>query len=202
MVFSLFSSKNKSPEQQFWEWFGKNEKMLYDFEKDRNRTFGKLKTALSKVHPDLTYEFGVEKDGTREFVISADGLKEALSAVESLYAAAPAMQGWKFTKFRPRCGAPQCIRFNDFEVRPEDIEISVEADGDKAGLTLFIRGYEESRKNVFMGAAFIMLDHAIGEYDMITKVGFIYIKSFEEESTYKRHSLEHLPEMFDEFIKR
>ena len=86
----------------FWQWFEENESMLFDFERDQERTFDQLRTALKKVHPDLTFEFGPKQDGKREFVISADGLKSAFPAVESLYAAAPTLGRWSFIKFRQR----------------------------------------------------------------------------------------------------
>jgi len=202
MAFSLFSSlAKKTPEEQFWVWFQKNEDMLFNFERDRDRTFSKLRTTLKKVHPDLTFEFGPDKNGTCEFVISADGIKDAFASVESLYAAAPKLARWKFIKFRPRRPA-MIIQINDIKLGPEDIEVAVEADGDKAGFTVFVKGYDESRKDIFLQAAFIMLDQSIGEYDMVTKVGFIDFKPYDEVSTFKRHNLDHLPQMFDEFMAR
>lgn len=202
MAFSLFLSRDrKSPEVQFWTWFENNEDMLFHFDRDRERTFGKLRAAMSKVHPDLVFEFGPDENGTREFVISADGLKDAFAAVESLHAAAPSLARWRFIKFRPRRPA-MTLQIGSLKLEPEDIEVAVEADGDKAGFTVFVKGYDESRKVTFSQATFIMLDQTIGEYDMMTKVGFVEIKPYDEESAYKRHSLAHLPQMFDEFMAR
>ena len=202
MVLSIFSScAKKSPETQFWGWFEKNQDTLFHFEKDQERTFDKLKAAMSKVHPDLTFEFGPDKNGKREFVISADGLKDAFPAVESLHACAPELSRWTFIKFRPRRPAMP-IQIGDLKLELSDVEVAVEDDGDKAGFTVFIKGYDESQRGQFGQAAFLMLDQAIGEYDMETKVGFIELKPFEQDSEYKRHSLDHLPQMFDKFMER
>lgn len=202
MVFSVFSSSaKKSPETQFWDWFEKNEDMLFHFERNQESAFKKLKAAMSKVHPGLTFEFGPVQDGKREFVISADGLRDAFPIVESLHALAPALERWIFIKFRPR-RSPMAIQIGDLKLQPADFEVAVEADGSKAGFTVFVKGYDERRKNQLVQATFIMLDQALGEYDMETKVGFIEIKPLEEESTYKRHTLASLPKMFDEFMKR
>jgi len=202
MAFSLFSSrKNKSPESRFWKWFEKNQDMLFNFERDTDRTFNKLIGEMSKVHPDLTFAFGPDENGTREFVISANGIKDAFGAVESLHASAPALHRWTFIKFRPRRPS-MTIEMGDLRLEPSDIEVAVEADGDKAGFTVFVKGYDESRKTLFDQAAFIMLDQAIGEYDMETRVGFIEIKPFEQEAEYKRHSLDNLPGMFDQFMEK
>lgn len=202
MAFSLFSGcAKKTPETQFWTWFEKNQDMLFHFERDQERTFDKLNAAMSKVHPDLTFEFGPDDGGKREFVISADGLKDAFPAVESLYSSAPSLPRWTFIKFRPRRSGVT-IRVGDVKIERTDIEVAVEADGNRAGLTVFVKGYDESQAQQFQHAAFIMLDHAIGEYDMETKVGFIDVQPFERESQFKRHGLDALPQMFDEFTKR
>jgi hypothetical protein len=202
MLFTLFAScAKKSPEAEFWTWFEKNEDMLFHFERDQERTFDRLNVAMHKVHPDITFEFGPDENGKREFVISADGLKTAFPAVESLYAAAPSLPRWKFIKFRPR-RSPMELQIGELRIKPEDIEVAIEADGNKAGLTVFVHGFNNAKEKHFSQAAFIMLDQAIGEYDMEAKVGFITIKTFEETSQYQRHSLAALPAIFDEFLKK
>src|SRR3989304_9340674 len=99
--FSL-PSKRSSREAEFRGWCEKNEDWLFHFEHDRERIFGRLMTAIHRVHPDLTFEFGPVEGGNREFVISADGHGAAFPAVEAVFAAAPSLPRWKFTKFRPR----------------------------------------------------------------------------------------------------
>ena len=202
MGFSLFAScAKKAPELEFWTWFTKIQDMLFNFEKDQERTFDKLSAAMHKVHPDLTFEFGPVTNGTRDFVISADGLKTGFPAVESLYASAPTLPRWRFIKFRPR-RSPMELRFGELTIQPSDIEVAVEADGDKAGFTVFVRGFDKPKEKQFSHAAYIILDQAIGEYDMETKVGFITIRPFDAPSQYRRHNLTSLPTMFDEFMKR
>lgn len=202
MGFALFSfGETQSSEAGFWAWFEKNEAKLFEFERNQEVAFGKLKAEMAKVHPDLTFEFGPVEEGRREFVISADGLRDAFPAVESLHASAPHLSRWTFVKFRPR-RLPMAVHLGYLQLEPSDVEVAVEADGDKAGFTVFVRGYNDARRKEFAQAAFLMLDQAIGEYDMETKVGFIEVKSFEQESSYQRHSLEKLSKMFDEFMKR
>lgn len=94
------------------------------------------------------------------------------------------------------------FQMGDMELDPSDIEIAIETCNDKVCFTVFVKGYDESCKRELSQLVFIMLDHIIGEYDMVTKVGFIDFKPFEEESVYMRHSLENLPRIFDEFMER
>lgn len=202
MAFSLFSSSvKKSPEATFWAWFEANQDMLFHFERDQEGTFDKLNAAMAKVHPDITFEFGPDKNGKREFVISADGLRDAFPAVEALHASAPSLPRWTFIKFRPRRSA-MTIQIGNVKLEPADIEVAIEADGNKAGFTVFVRGYNEPQSQQYNQAAFIMLDQSIGEYDMETKVGFIEVHPFEAETQFKRHGLDNLPLLFDEFMKR
>ena len=202
MGFSLFGScAKKTPENHFWRWFEKNQEMLYNFENDRNQAFHKLKTALSKVHPDLTFEFGPDVNGVRDFVISAGGLREAFPVVKSLYESAPPMPRWNFIAFRPR-RAPMPLKMNDITIEPSNLEIALEPDGVKPGFNVFVKDYEESKRDLYLHLVFLMLDQAIGEYDMTMKVGFIEIKSFEENTEFKRHRFDELPQIFDEFVTR
>lgn len=200
MAFSLFlSCAKKSPEVRFWSWFEKNQYMLFHFERDQERVFERLAAAMKKVNPNLTFEFSMIRNGKREFVISADGIKEAFPAVELLYASAPELPRWTFIKFRPR-RKPVTMEMRGLKIEPSDIEISIVVDREKAGLTVFMKGLDESRREPFEHIAYIILDHAIGEYDMETKVGFIRIRSFEQESQSARYSLEEFPLKFDEFF--
>jgi hypothetical protein len=198
-VSSLFS--RKTPEAGFWAWFQSNEDSLFHFERDQDRVFEMLRAALGKVHPDLTFEFGPAEAGTREFVISAGGIRTAFPAVESLHATAPVLPRWTFTKFRPR-REPVALRLGDVEVGPNDIEVAIEADDDKAGLAVFVRGFDDPEDERVQQIAFLMLDHAIGEYDMETKVGFIEVRPFEAASEYARHPLAALPHVFDRFLAK
>lgn len=200
---SLPSCGQKPPEAQFWAWFEQNEDMLFHLEKDQERTLEQLTEAMAAVHPKLHFGVGPEVDGRRDFVITADGLKDVFPAVEALHAAAPALPRWTFIKFRPRGpAAPMTLRLGDLAVESSDVEVAVEADGEKAGFTVFVKGYDESQREQFLHAVFLMLDHTIGEYDMETKVGFIDVRAFEEDSEHPRHSLADLPRVFDSFMER
>lgn len=200
MIFSLFTSKSKAtPEEDFWGWFSKNDGMLFSFEKDQEKIFDRLAAEMKKVNSSLTFEFGPIKDGKREFVISADGIKDAFPAVEQLYAAAPKLDRWIWIKFRPR-RSPMDIEYGEVKVKADDVFCTVEPDGIKAGITLFIRGYQPEREKAYRGIAFLMLDQALGEYDVETKVGFIQTKDFSEKSELEKKPLKEVTKIFDDFV--
>lgn len=182
-------------EQAFWVWFQNNQDMLFDFEKDEERTFDRLAAELHKVHPSLTFEFGPKNDGSREFVISADGIKEAFPKVESLYAAAPVLPRWKFIKFRPR-RKPNNISYGGVNVKHETVTVQVARGGQKADIIVFIPGYNERERNTYLAIAFLLLDEALGEYDVEMKIGQIQVKP-SPPTAEQAHSLEELPKIVD-----
>ncbi|MBK6750124.1 MAG: hypothetical protein IPG67_08980 [Acidobacteria bacterium] len=83
------------------------------------------------------------------------------------------MPKWKIIKFRPRREQMREITFDGKRVFSRQISFTVEADGDKAGITLFMEGYEPSGHNTFGSIGFLYLDNCLGEYDVETKVGFV-----------------------------
>jgi hypothetical protein len=204
MVLSLFVGCSKhTPEVDFWQWFQENESRLFDFEKDQERIFHDLGIALKKVHPDLTFEFGQKENGKREFVISADGLKSAFPAVESLYAAAPSLGRWSFIKFRQRQHPLYDIDYGNKIIKVPDVHFRLANDENpnKIGILIFMPGYNEAEKKVYDHIAYLMLDEALGEFDVETKVGFIEIQGYDSEYFPGSLPLDELGSRFDEVMK-
>jgi hypothetical protein len=204
MVFSLFMGCSKhTPELDFWRWFQENESMLFDFERDQKRTFHQLRTALKKVNPHLTFEFGPKQDGKREFVISAGGLKAAFPAVESLYSAAPNLDRWLFVKFRQRQYPLYDIEYSNKTIKVADVRFSLSKDDNpnKVGIIIFMPGYNEAEKTVYDHIAYLMLDEALGEYDVETRVGFIEVQGHDSRYFPGSLPLDELGSRFDEVIK-
>jgi hypothetical protein len=187
-----------SPESDFWQWFQRNEAMLFDFERDRERTFDLLEAEMRKVHPRLTFEFGPKEGERREFVISADGAREAFPKVESLFTAAPPLPKWKFTKFRPR-REPLGLEYKGVTIKATAVTVRLQPDGRKAGLTVFIPGYVKAERDTYLDMAFLFLDQALGEYDVETRVGFIDVQA-PPKSSAGALPLHRLAEAFDAFL--
>src|ERR1035438_3243916 len=198
-MFGLFKTE-ATPEQEFWKWFQKNEASLFTFETNQEAVFDRLGTQMKKVQDSLTFEFGPVENGKREFVISADGIKAAFPAVERLYASAPKLDRWIFIKFRPR-RTPMDIEYSGVKAKADDVYCTVEPDRGKAGITVFFRGYEAEKDKTYKGIAFLMLDQALGEYDVETKVGFIEVKPFSAESTLEKKPIKEVTKVFDDFWK-
>ena len=201
MVFSIFGTKaSANPEQDFWVWFKRNDATLFDFEKGQERIFDQLSTQIKRVDPNLTFEFGPKQNGKREFVISADGLRESFPAVISLYDAAPKLDRWIFVKFRPR-REPMGIEYAGVKVEVNDVLVSLEPDGDKVAITVYIAKYNVIQANAYGSIGFLMLDQALGEYDMETKVGPVQFQPAHASSVSNKMTLQDLPKAVDDYFK-
>ena len=187
-----------SPQQVFWKWFTENEAELLDFEVgrelERERVFDRLQAQLRKVHPDLTFEFG-PRGQRREFIISADGIKGAFPAVSALVSAAPSLDRWQISGFRPR-HPPMTIALAGKQVDPKDVQVSLLDNGKIAGIYMFIPGFSEKDAVQWKQIGYLLLDNALGEYDVETKVGLIEFLPPEEKSELERFPLTELPRLF------
>jgi hypothetical protein len=192
---ALIACANGAPERRFWTWFQTNEASLYDFQKNQAQTFDQLSTQMHKVHPALTFEFGPIQDGRRELIISADGIKDAFPKVESLYAAAPALPRWKFTKFRQR-GKPLDVAYEGVSVKADAVVVLAQPDGAKAKVTVFLPDFSPAAHQRYQSIAFLLLDRALGEYDVETRVSEVQVASTTQAPA-QAYSLDSFPKAFD-----
>lgn len=171
-MFNLSNDKNAG--KRFWQWFLKNEDKIFNFETNQEKIFDELIKELHKVNKNLTFEIGPVENKKREFVISADGIKLAFSSVFSLKEVQPKnITKFKVTYFRPRRDILNSITINDLTLSPDDIFIDLNVYDEQIEITLFIENYTDDQRDFYLGHVFILLDEALGEYDVETKVGFI-----------------------------
>lgn len=188
----------------FWNWFIQHEVELFEFDPawaiEREKLFQRLADEIRKVHPDLTFELG-PKGATREFVISAGGIKDAFPAVIGLTQAAPRLERWHFTAFRPRRWPISVVEIEGKRIDPKDVQFSLLDHGKMAGLCLFIPGLQESDVDLKQ-IGYLLLDEALGEYDVETRVGLIKMLSSDTRTQGDRFPLHDLPALFDQLVSR
>ena len=198
LVLAASIASASEAEMKFWSWFAANEARLYYFERNQEAVFDELARQLERVHPDLTFEFGPEVNGARDFVVSAGGIKADFSAVEALVAEAPKLPKWRVIAFRPRRTPLHDVEFGSVSVKAREVRFSLIRHGGKTGVLLFLPGYSEAAKTAYSQIGYLLLDEALGEYDVETKVGVIEFHSLSEASPTQSFSLEELAEFFDE----
>jgi hypothetical protein len=171
----------QSRQGRFWDWFQRNSDRLVRFEDDQEALFLELNAELLRVHKGLTFEIGPLEGGKREFIVSADGVRAVFPAVQQLVAAAPAMPSWTVIAFRQRKSLELVVAIDDVEVGAGDLWFSTVPDRGRLGLRLYMRGLTGENRRVMQQVAIILLDCALGEYDVATKVGFIEFHPLPED---------------------
>jgi len=190
----------KSKEVLFWKWFQNNEDIIFDFETDREHIFDRLKFQLGKVNNGLTYEFGPIKDnGTREFIISADGIKNVFQAVERLFNEKPELKRWEVIKYRPRKYPINDITMSNITIKADEVNYILfdDQNPDKVGIMLFFQDYFTDEKGTMDQVGYLILDEALGEYDVETRVGAIFFESKDSEYYVQSHPLKDLAKDFN-----
>ena len=192
------------PQEKFWDWFARHDEELFNFdphdEVERERIFGELISKLKNVDPDLAFEFGPNTP-KREFVISAGGVRRAFPAVIALAQAAPPLVRWQVIAFRPRRTPVNSLKFRGKQVDPSGVQFSLLDNGNIAGHRLFVPGFRDGDAD-WMQVAYLLLDEALGEYDVETRLGLIKIHSIDAQTKEERYPLSELPKLFDQLVSR
>jgi hypothetical protein len=158
----------------FWRWFVAHKEDVAAVRRADDPAANELAAELHKVDGKLTFELGVGT-ASRELIISADGNQQLFPTVKRLVAAAPAILGWKVIAFRPRKAAGFAIELGDgTKVGGEGLRFSAQPAGDKLDIELYVAGRTSIDDNV-KRAVFLLLDAALGEYDVETRLAGIDI---------------------------
>jgi hypothetical protein len=164
--------KRQTEDERFWAWFQRNGARLLDFEADRDAIFRDLTKAIRRVDDGLAYEFGPPAS-PREFVVSADGIIARFPTVIRLVEAAPAMPDWRVIAFRQPGRSDLSIEFQGQCLTASDLWFRISRREGRTELAVHIRGLTDANMRLLAGAAFLLLDNALGEYDVATQIGAI-----------------------------
>lgn len=177
----MFKTKKHTP-NSFWKWFSKNSKKLLALEGEE--LLDAISSELTKYHDGLVVLVSHGAKLPREFIVSADGLSSKVDAVEILADAAPEIPNWKVLRFRPRfSGCGNGIQMGDVTIDVHRVKFVAFKQDPKIGLDIYAHWRKPEDGTDTDGPAFVMLDHTIGEYDVICGIGFIDL-----------HPLENAPE--------
>jgi hypothetical protein len=187
-------------EQTFWSWFQFNEEAIFNVGTNQDELFDEIGRSLQEVSPNLTFELGPPLP-SRDFIISADGIKDLFPVVKSLVAAAPKLRRWNVIAFRPRRILPCVVELGAKKIDSEDVKFSLLDDGKVVGIRLFIPGFRESDTG-WKQVGYLLLDEALGEYDVESSLGLIKMYAPEVSTQEKRYSLSQLPNAFDALVER
>ncbi len=194
---------------EFWSWFVANEQNLLESDDPEGEALSELTDRLRNVHEDLVWEIDPAGTMPRQLTISADGLPDALDAVEAICDAAPELPDWEFIRFRPRVPeevlAGMRIRMNEIELDATTIEVTLyPLEEGVIAIEAFLPGCPADEDPDFTNVFFILLDAAIGEFDVMTKAGPVIVRTFDGQPNegFDRIPFVAIREAFDELFDR
>jgi hypothetical protein len=169
----------------FWKWFLENKLELERFIKNPSRDFAiyhEMTDELQRFSEMLYPEIAVDEDKFI-LIITPNGLIEGIEPTREIVAAAPSIENWEVMRFRqPRDEVS--LEHHGIKFGSEDIEIITEIDevAAKVNIIVFLKGLNNNPK-AYQTLAFLYMDHILGEFNTITKVGFIDFKHLEKDQT-------------------
>ena len=172
---SLMPSQDADPKsiEEFWKWFESKESELSNLHDLHSPLISQLGDKLKLINEGLNFELSLRP--IQEVIISADGDRSLFSLVEQVVEAAPALQHWKPTAFRQRTDpiilADAGIQGEQTELAASAVRFAMRRDGDLANLSLFLPA--GSTRPELEDLALVLVQLAIGEYDLVARIGEI-----------------------------
>jgi hypothetical protein len=170
------SAANAAADAAFWKWFVAHKDEVAAVKRADEPIADELAAQLRKIDKDVTFELAVAtKD--RELIVSAGGIRSAFPAVKRLVAAAPTIEGWTIIAFRPRKVADFTVELGDgTSLAPAALTFrALGAAKGKVGIAIYVEGANPVSQQT-KTAVYLLLDAALGELDVETRLGEIDIK--------------------------
>lgn len=125
--------------------------------------------------PGLAAELqGTAEPGVYQLILTAHGAIDHFEDVMTLQQRAPSLAMFsQITAFRARANLNEMLMSMDnFSLSPADIRVAYYADAGRVGLQLwFTKPIPHDMQDHARNMSFILLDHALGEYDFAIKIG-------------------------------
>ena len=168
-------SVKAAAQEAFWAWFQENTAFLETYAEDTPTVIAAVGKRLDAVSRDLAFEMGQADDGVYEFIVSAEGIRAVFPKVIALTKAAPSIPGWRIIAFRPRKPGAlgHVVRYEGAELGGSALWYRNARQEDKLDLGLAIEGVDKEGAHDWLGPVFLLLDAALGEYDVSTRIGVI-----------------------------
>jgi hypothetical protein len=167
--------RKRSECHTFWAWLAANTARIKSHDKRALRTISdEISKAFHSTYPGLVWEISPADSQPWLFCVSADGKRDLFPAVSHAVRTAPDIAGWKVQAFRPRGYLNGTIHMDGHKLRYEDIWCSVDVHTEGFGVTLYIAGLSPETDEALGGAAILLLDDAVGEYDAVMKIAELH----------------------------
>jgi hypothetical protein len=164
-------------EKQFWDWFLDHKLKLEEFiRSDSNdySLYNELTNQLKSYNENVIPELTIDSSDNYVLIISCDGRRDGIEFVERLHDSRPSIEKWITQKYRAP-GHVIDLNYEGLEFKSKDIKVKYSLSNNLYNVELFIKGNSESDDR-YKALAFLYLDHIVGEYNVMTKIGEIEFK--------------------------
>src|SRR4051812_11299885 len=161
-------------EKDIWNWFSKNKEELIDLINAGTSDYSiynEFSELIQNYNENVLPELTGHESGKYVLIITCDGRREGIPYVENLFNSAPKYDNWIIEKFR-RPGHTIELNFDGLEFSPADIRIKYNFWDGLYDIEILISNYD-SEDDRYKSLAFLYLDHFIGEYNVMTRIGDI-----------------------------
>jgi len=176
-----------SSKENFWKWFTENRIKLEEFINNPGRDFaiyhemtGELQKFSELLYPEITI-----RDNKYVLIITPNGMLEGVEPTREIVEAAPLFDNWEFVRFRQPLDQLS-LEHDGIKYESSDIEILTELDEErnKVNILVFIRNMNNNPRG-YQTLAFLYMDHILGEFNVITRVGYIDFKHLDKDKGVK-----------------
>ena len=163
----------------FWIWFANYREALEKFllsDFSDYTPYHILNEKMEEVNDLIIPELTIDEEEKFVLILSCDGRVVGIPAVERLFDTVPVIDKWVVKKYRQPSGFSNFpidgISFNENDLL---IQYDYLPDAGKFDILYFVKGYK-GNDGRYANAAFIYLDHCIGEYNSMTKISNVGFK--------------------------
>lgn len=162
----------------FWNWFVQNEKRFFNVIQNRGDVekefFDELSPKLAELKDGYFFLTGMIDEQTADLILTADGLISNIVFVEELVAAAPKIDGWRFTALKPAVDIESFnVKMEDYEFKKENLSFKYHQDPDlpdEINLTIVHDDYNDENADIINRGTYIFLDNYLGELNFTTTI--------------------------------
>ena len=176
----------RDKKKDFWEWFASNKPKLEKFIDSEERDYSiytEFTRQLHKFDKRIFPEIGHDKGGPYVLIITPDGKREGIEPTREIVASNPGFDNWEVKRFRqPKDHISMDYEGVAFESSDIEILTNLDKEAEKVHVLLCIRNMNTDERK-YKTLAFLYLDHILGEFNTVTKVGQIEFKHLDPGKT-------------------
>lgn len=170
--------------EDFWNWFRKHEKTFFKVVKTRGNIdqdfFDKVSPKLNQLGGDLFLLTGMCEENTAELIITPDGNLKKIYLAEEIVAAAPNIDGWRFTALKQEEKIDFGLSMGGYEFTDDNLYFVPNETWDypdEIDITILHDSLSDESRPAITNGIYIFLDNCLGELAFATTIDNLDIEN-------------------------